>query len=102
MKTKKYYILRSNTKENRDYFLSKTGDNYTSRIKDTDRFLLVTKAFNTMDEDEHVIRMETFSGDTEMILNKLTDEVYDYTGAWSPLIYYRGSFYTFDQWRERK
>jgi len=101
METKKYYILRNNTKANRDYFLSKTGDNYTSRIKDTDRFLLVTKAFNTMDGDEHVIRMETFSGDTEMILNKLADEVYDYTGAWSPLIYCRGSYYTFDQWKNR-
>ena len=102
MKTKKYYILRSNTKENRDYFLSKTGDNYTSRIKDTDRFLLITRVFNTTYGAEHVIRMETFSGDAQTVLNELTDEVYDYTGAWSPLIYYRGSFYTFAQWRARK
>ena len=102
MKTKTYYVLRRNTKENREYFLSKAADNYTSKIKKSDEFLLVTKAYGAEEEPECVIKMITFSGDAETVLNKLTDEVYDYTGAWSPLIYYRGYYYTFDQWRARK
>jgi len=95
-------VLRRNTKENREYFLSKAADNYTSKIKESDEFLLVTKAYGAEEEPECVIKMITFSGDAETVLNKLTDEVYDYTGAWSPLIYYRGYYYTFDQWRARK